>query len=258
MMILEPFLAPLKKLGRAGAWGYGAAVLALSAAEEWFFRQFLLAGGVAVSAPTWLGFLGEGYVYAGAVLLLFTFRHPVFRGWPGGGLDNRPGRNGASARGVDRQRLAFVFRSRFHGDVFRGPGRVEQHPGARPRESMGDVSAPRSEGRAQLRATLAFHVAVRGPPRKKQRADSEHEKSRFDMERFLDTARRTVPQIADEEGRLVPARLIVMGGDWDASKGPPPDVHLVLDFGKTCGTDLGPVLMDFITDWLGRVEKNRR
>jgi hypothetical protein len=256
MLILEPFLSPLRGLGRWGTALYGGAVLALSAAEEWFFRQFVLGDTVAGAAPLWLGFLGEGFVYTGVVLLAFVFLHPILRG-VAGALFNQPGRTGVPPEGwidaVWRTYFGVIFTVLYFMDP-EGIANILAHALV----NLWVMSQHREavEGRTPSRPWPLMSILAGTPPAAKPAPIADMKKSRFDLERFLEAARRAVPVRPDSEGRAVPAPLYVMGGDWDATQGPPADVRLVMDLGEQAsGADVERGAMAFMTEWLKELKK---
>ncbi len=256
MLILEPFLSPLRGLGRWGAALYGGAVLALSAAEEWFFRQFLLGDGVSGAAPLWLGFLGEGYVYTGVVLLAFVFLHPILRG-VAAALFNRHDREVIPPEGLADALWRMYFGVIFTAMYFMDP------------EGIANILAhvlvnlwvmfqhrEAAEGRTSSRPWPLMSILAGAPPAAPPGPIANMKKSQFDLERFVDTARRALPMVLDAEGRSVPAKLLVLGGDWDATQGPPADARLVLDLGeKANGADVDQKVMSFMKEWLAEMKK---
>ena len=256
LMLLEPFLVPLKKWGRAGVVAYGTAVLVLSAAEEWVFRQFLLGDAVSAVAPRWLGFLGEGYVYVGLVLVLFTFLHPILRG-VAGGIYNRSGRVIVPPEGLIDSGWRFFFGAVFTALYFASPEGVSNIV-AHVLVNLWVLLQHREivAGRIPSRPWPLMSILAGTPPAEKDAPIANMKQSRFDLARFIETARRVVPTILDADGRAVPAPLYVSGGDWDATQGPPADVRLVLDLGeKASGTDVDQRIMAFFTGWLAELKK---
>lgn len=256
LLLLEPFLAPLKNLGRAGMWIYGAVVLVLSAAEEWVFRQFLLSDVVAAAAPAWLGFLGEGYVYVGVVLLAFTFLHPILRG-VAGGIFNRPGRAVVPPEGLFDSVWRMYFGAIFTVMYLLSPDGVANIL-AHVLVNLWVMFQYRevAEGRTQSRPWPLMSILAGSAPAEKPAPIANMKQSRFDLARFLEAARRAVPAVTDAAGRSVPARLYVAGGDWDATQGPPADVRLVLDLGeKASGGDFDQRAMTFLTEWVTELKK---
>jgi len=256
LMLLEPFMAPLKKWGRAGVVAYGAAVLVLSAAEEWVFRQFLLSDAVTAAAPAWLGFLGEGVVYVGVVLLLFTFLHPFLRG-VAGALYNRPGRTIVPPEGLIDSVWRLTFGAIFTVLYFLSPdgaANILAHVLVNLWVMFQHREA--ADGWMTGRPWPLLSIFAGSTPAAKPAPIANMKQSRFDLVRFIETARRVVPGVTDAEGRSVPAALYVAGGDWDATQGPPADVRLVLDLGaKESGGNIEQRAMTFLKEWLAELKK---
>jgi hypothetical protein len=255
MLILEPFLSPLRGLGRSGSALYAGAVLIFSAAEEWFFRQLLLGDAVAGAAPLWLGFLGEGFVYTGVVLLAFVFLHPILRG-VASALFNPPGRRVVPPEGW----IDTVWRTYFGGLFtvlyFMNPEGIANIL-AHTLVNLWVMSQHRevAEGQTPSRPWPLMSILMGTPPEAKPAPIAEMKKSQFDLERFVAVARRSAPRGTDAEGRSVPAKLVVMGGDWDATMGPPAEVRLILDLGeKANSAETDQKIMIFLKDWLAELK----
>lgn len=256
LMILEPFLAPLKNWGRAGGAVYGAAVLVLSAAEEWVFRQFLLGDAVAAAAPAWLGFWGEGYVYVGVALLAFTFLHPLLRG-VAGRIFNRPGRRIVPPEGLVDSAWRLFFGAIFTALYLANPDGVANIV-AHVLVNLWVLFQHReaADGRTAGRPWPLMSILVGAGVEEKTAPIANMKQSRFDLARFVEAARRATPLVTDSEGVSAPASLFVLGGDWDATQGPPADVRLVLDLGGNASVaDVDQRAMTFLKDWLTELKK---
>ena len=245
-----------QKWGRAGVVAYGTAVLVLSAAEEWVFRQFLLGDAVSAVAPRWLGFLGKGMCTSGWSSCCSPSCTRYCAGSPEG-FTTAPGAS-SSPPEVDRQRLAgFSSGAVFHRLYFPPPrGRV-QHRGPCAGEPVGSAQHRGNRRGPDSPAALAPDVDPgRDAARREGRSHRQHETK--PVRPGAGSSKQPgawFPPFLTPTGARFPPRCTFRGR---LGRDPGPARRRSAGSGsgrKASGTDVDQRIMAFFTGWLAELKK---